>query len=296
MKFRKAILNLAIFGVASSWLESTSVYAFSLYDVEKFFFGSAPPEQLEYLPPKNVASVASNEKQIPPTVSAPNKADLGGFDFSDETLGETSQNIIPIVGNWIIGKDKDNFVLVVDGRNWSQGQPATNIADRARTIYGERYAEFLDNVKAYAYFPYSIINKVADFKEGTISVRFKGINGRIDQAAGIVFGLQPNGDYYVVRANALEDNLVLFQLKQGKRSSVKWIKDTPTPSNTWHDLKIEITGKTVKGFLNGKHYLTHELPSVSTGRIGLWSKADSVVYFDDLKINQETTAQPNAQN
>lgn len=204
--------------------------------------------------------------------------------FSDETPGAQPKSLTPAVGNWVIGQDKDNTVMVVDGRDWSSGQPAAGVADKARALYGERYAEFLDNVKAYAYFPYAVLDSVPDFKEGTISLRFKGIDGRIDQAAGILFNLQPNGDYLTVRANALEDNLVLFQFVKGKRSSVEWVRNTPTPSGEWHDLKVEVKGKTVKGYLDGKHYLTHELDEPVSGRIGLWSKADSVVYFDDLKI------------
>lgn len=206
------------------------------------------------------------------------------LDFTGETVGAQPKSLSPMVGNWVVVQDKDNTALAVDGRDWSEGQPAAGVADRARTLYGERYAEFLDNVKAYSYYPYAVLDAVPEFKEGTISVRFKGVDGRIDQAAGILFNLQPNGDYLTVRANALEDNLVLFKFAKGKRSSVAWIRDTPTPSGEWHDLKVEIKGKTVKGYLDGKLYLTHELPAVVSGRIGLWSKADSVVYFDDLKI------------
>jgi hypothetical protein len=79
---------------------------------------------------------------------------------------------------------------------------------RARSI-GDRYAEFLDRVQAYAYFPYTVAKDVADFRNGEISVRFEGISGRIDQGAGILFNLKTNGDYLTVRANPLENNLVL---------------------------------------------------------------------------------------
>jgi len=81
--------------------------------------------------------------------------------------------------------------------------------------------------------------------------------GRIDQGAGILFNLEPNGDYLLVRANALENNLVLFKYEKGKRSSVEWIRDTPTPSGQWQDLKVRISRAKVEGYLNGKLYLTH---------------------------------------
>ena len=123
---------------------------------------------------------------------------------------------------------------------------------------------------------------MADFRNGEISLRFKGISGRIDQGAGILFNLQPNGDYLTLRANPLENNLVLWKFEKGRRSSVKWIRDTPTPSRQWHDLKVRIDGAKVEAWLDGKRYLEHTLPEPVAGRIGLWSKADSHVYFDDF--------------
>jgi hypothetical protein len=97
--------------------------------------------------------------------------------------------------------------------------------ERAKTIYGERYAEFLDNVKEFAYFPYAVATECGDFQNGQITMRFKTIAGVIDQGAGILFNLKVNGDYLALRANPLENNLVLWTFEKGKRSSVKWIKD-----------------------------------------------------------------------
>jgi hypothetical protein len=205
-------------------------------------------------------------------------------EFSTDTVGADPQSFVSVVGIWRIEQEGGNKVLAVDGRQWKEGQAAAGIADKARALYGERYAEFLDRVQAYAYFPYAVAQDVQDFKNGEITVRFEGISGRIDQGAGILFNLKPNGDYLTVRANCLENNLVLWKFEQGKRSSVKWIRDTPTPSKQWHELKVRIAGTKVEGFLDGKRYLEHTLPAPVSGRIGLWSKADSHVYFDDFTV------------
>src|SRR5438876_11822527 len=197
------------------------------------------------------------------------------IDFSDETVGTEPKSFVSVVGVWRIESDGGNKVLVVDGRQWKEGQTAAGIADKARALYGDRYAEFLDRVQAYAYFPYVVAKDIPDFRDGEISVRFEGISGRIDQGAGILFNLKPNGDYLTVRANPLENNLVLWKFEKGKRSPVKWIRDTPTARRRWHDLKIRIAGSTVAGDLDGKLYLEHVLPERVSGRIGLWSKADS---------------------
>jgi hypothetical protein len=206
------------------------------------------------------------------------------LDFADETVGAESKSFVSVVGIWRIEAEGNNKVLVVDGRQWKEGQTSAGIADKARALYGDRYAEFLDRVQAYAYFPYTVAKDVADFRDGEISVRFEGISGRIDQGAGILFNLKPNGDYLTVRANPLENNLVLWKFEKGKRSSVKWIRNTPTATRQWHDLKIRIAGTKVEGYLNGKLYLEHTLPEPVSGRIGLWSKADSHVYFDDYTV------------
>jgi hypothetical protein len=126
------------------------------------------------------------------------------IDFSDETVGAEPKSFVGVVGVWRIETDGNNKVLVVDGRQWKEGQTAAGIADKARALYGDRYAEFLDRVQAYAYFPYAVAKDVDDFRDGEISVRFEGISGRIDQGAGILFNLKPNGDYLTVRANPLK--------------------------------------------------------------------------------------------
>ena len=204
--------------------------------------------------------------------------------FDNETVGAEPKSFAAAVGNWVIVEDAGNKGLSVNGTKWARGQTSAGLADKARALYGERYAEFLDNVQSYAYFPIAVMNDAADFKEGTITVRFKGVAGRIDQAAGILFNVQPNGDYLTLRANCLEDNLVLFKYERGSRSSVKWIRNTPTPSGQWHELKLVVTGKKVEGWLDGKLALNHDLAKPISGRVGLWSKADSVGYFDDFRV------------
>jgi len=216
---------------------------------------------------------------LPASAAQPNTVD-----FSDETVGAESKLLPGVVGIWQIETEGNNKVLAVDGRRWKEGQASAGLADKARALYGERYAEFLDRVQAYAYFPYAVFQGIADFHDGEITVRFEGISGRIDQGAGILFNLKPNGDYLTIRANALENNLVLWKFEKGKRSRVAWIRNTPTTTREWHDLKVRIAGTKVEGYLDGKLYLQQTLREPVTGRVGLWSKADSHVYFDDFTV------------
>src|SRR3954466_6246468 len=205
-------------------------------------------------------------------------------DFSNETIGADPKSFLSVVGIWRIEQEGPKKVLAVDGRQWKEGQSSAGVADKARALYGDRYAEFLDRVQAYAYFPYAVAKDVEDFRNGELGVRFEGISGRIDRGAGILFNLKPNGDYLTIRANPLENNLVLWKFEKGKRSSVKWIRNTPTPTRQWHDLKVRIVGTKVEGYLDGKLSLEHVLAEPVSGRVGLWSKADSHVYFDDFTV------------
>jgi len=206
------------------------------------------------------------------------------LDFSGETVGAEPKALVPVVGIWRIENDNGKNVLAVDGRQWKEGQSSAGIADKARALYGERYAEFLDRVQAYAYFPYAVVPGVENFTSGEITVRFEGLSGRIDQGAGILFNLKPNGDYLTIRANCLENNLVLWKFEKGKRSSVKWVRNTPTATRQWHELKVPVSVSKVEGYLDGKLYLEDALAQPVSGRIGLWSKADSHMYFADYTV------------
>jgi hypothetical protein len=148
-----------------------------------------------------------------PAFAAPLKVD-----FANEAPGAEPKALVPVVGVWRIENEGARKLLAVDGRQWKEGQSSAGIADKARALYGERYAEFLDRVQAYAYYPYVVAKDVDDFKNGEITVRFEGLSGRIDQGAGILFNLKPNGDYLTIRANCLENNLVLWKFEKGKRS------------------------------------------------------------------------------
>jgi hypothetical protein len=110
----------------------------------------------------------------------------------------------------------------------------------------------------------------------------------LTRGAGIAFDLKENGDYLVIRANALENNLVLFKYVKGKRTSVEWARNAPTATLQWHTLRVSVKGRRVQGLLNGKLYLEHDVETPVSGRVGVWSKADSVVMFDDFTVKALT--------
>jgi len=207
------------------------------------------------------------------------------IDLSKERAGGEPKSFLPVVGNWLIAEEEGKKVVLVDGRQWRKGQPAGGLAENARAIYGSRHEEFIDNVKAFAYYPYAVATAVENFQDGEISVRFRLLEGLLDQCAGILFNLKPNGDYWTVRFNDKEDNLVLWKFENGKRSFVKkGSRDVPLPMKTWHSIAIGTKGATVRASLDGEELLQYDLPAPISGKVGLWSKTDSVTEFSDYTV------------
>ncbi len=127
-------------------------------------------------------------------------------------------------------------------------------------------------------------------KDGFVEVKFKPVNGKEDQAGGIVFRFKDANNYYIVRANALEDNVVLYKTVDGKRSSLQvkgrtfgYGVDTKVPSRKWSKLRVEFRAGVFTVFFNGKALFEVEDETFKdAGAVGLWTKADSVTLFDDF--------------
>lgn len=141
------------------------------------------------------------------------------------------------------------------------------------------------------HFPLAIADD-GSFKDLDLSVRFKPISGREDQAAGLVFRFKEANNYYLVRANAMENNVVPFKVENGKRTSLPlkgddqaYGKKVDVPSQQWSTLRVVITGNLFEVFLNEqKLFEVEDETFKEAGKIGLWTKADSVTYFDDLRV------------
>lgn len=143
-------------------------------------------------------------------------------------------------------------------------------------------------------FPLAIYQKAA-FTDGAVSVRFKPMAGERDQAAGIVWRYKDPDNYYIVRANALENNVVLYKVEGGKRISLE-PKGTPSktygvkhkvPKQTWSALKVEFLGASFHVYFDEKKIMEVVDNTFSgAGKVGLWTKADSVTYFDDFRFEK----------
>jgi Domain of Unknown Function (DUF1080) len=140
-------------------------------------------------------------------------------------------------------------------------------------------------------FPLAVLSDVTA-ADVDLSVRFKPISGRVDQAAGLVWRYQSQDNYYIVRANALEDNVVLYKVEAGKRTDLPvkgegrtYGKKSEVPSGQWSTLRVVANGRLFEVYFNGsKLYEVDDATFSKAGKVGVWTKADSITQFDDLTV------------
>jgi hypothetical protein len=135
-------------------------------------------------------------------------------------------------------------------------------------------------------FPWCV-RKDASLADGHVEVKFKPLAGRQDQAGGVVWRWKDGDNYYVARANALENNVSLYYTQKGRRVTLRYV-DAPVPANTWHTLRVEFSGDRIRVALNGKLYLELDDAHIKgAGAVGVWTKADSVTAFDDFRYGAQ---------
>ena len=190
-------------------------------------------------------------------------------DFSDDTAGQppkgfefglTAKTGAP--GKWVIQAEGPNKYL-------AQTDPDST---RAR-------------------FPVAVLSAVSA-ADVDLSVRFKPVSGRVDQAAGLVWRYRDQDNYYIVRANALEDNIVLYKVEKGKRIDLPvkgegrtYGKKADVTAGQWSTLRVVAAGATFAVHFNGSQlYEVEDGTFTQAGKVGVWTKADSVTQFDDLTV------------
>ena len=183
------------------------------------------------------------------------------------------------------GASPQGWILTMTGK----GEPKW-------TVEAEATAPSKPNVlkqSGRATFPLAI-KRDTDIYNGFVEVKFKAVKGVEDRAAGVVWRAQDADNYYVVRANALENNVVLYKTIKGVRTSLAIVGrkggygvNTPVASGEWHVLRCDFSGTRFKVTYDGQSLFEVEDATIAhSGMIGLWTKADSVTLFDDLTYGE----------
>jgi hypothetical protein len=126
------------------------------------------------------------------------------------------------------------------------------------------------------------------FKDGFVEVKFKANSGKDDQAGGVIWRCKDKDNYYVARANALEDNVTIYHTVKGKRSEKKRIS-IKVASNQWHTLRVDFKENFFVVTFDGKKAFTWKDDTFKdAGKVGVWTKADSTTLFDDFSYGADT--------
>jgi hypothetical protein len=139
-----------------------------------------------------------------------------------------------------------------------------------------------------------LLKSGSNVRDGVVEVHFKAISGSEDRAAGLVWRAKDANNYYVVRANALENNVVLYKTVNGRRTSLDIVGrkggygvNVPVSANQWHVLRVEFAGSRFNVVFNGKSIFEVEDTTLTdAGMVGLWTKADSVTAFDGFAYDE----------
>jgi hypothetical protein len=196
---------------------------------------------------------AGRAQAAPPEIKVPDNLPVERVDFEDKGI----EGWTAVAGQWTVEE--------------MEGAPS------GRRVLVQRAIRNAYNVIAAPFGPYSDVD---------VSMKFKPISGREDASGGIVFRFV-DGKYYIVRANALEDNFRLYAYDRDRRQLATANVKAPA-LGYWHTVRVVAVGDHIQAWLNGTRYLDTRDSRFTSGRVGLWTKADSVTAFDDLAIRGVT--------
>jgi len=202
---------------------------------------------------------------------------IGGTLMADPAVAENA-TMINIVGA-PTGEAPPGFAF---GRT-GQGEPGEWRVVADPTPAGGKATAQTSKDKTDHRFPLAVYQPVST-KNVEVTLRFRPVAGTIDQAGGIAVRLATPDDYYVVRANALEDNINFYRVVKGRRSQIKGF-NAKVASGQWHTLGLRAEGDTFTVSFDGKPVFTAEDKTFAeAGKVALWTKADSVTHFDTIAI------------
>lgn len=187
-----------------------------------------------------------------------------------------------------VGKPPKGFSTALTGK----GEPGVWIVDVDKTSPTKEKVLAQTSMDKTGYrFPLCVYNGVSA-RDVEVSVRFKPLKGTEDQAAEVVWRYLDNDNYYIVRANAIENNVVLYKVEKGKRTDLPLVgkgrtygQKVTVPSGKWSSLKVVAKGAQFEVYLDGKMlFKVEDTTFTGSGMVGLWTKADSYTLFDDLSV------------
>jgi len=231
-----------------------------------------------------LAAVACEEAVVPipekvTATATPPATPAAGW-LSSEPVNSEPIMFSVLAGNWTVRTEGTEPVLRVDGTNWKVGTPPVALAAKASALFPSSAAAFEKRVLAGLQFPYGVARQYETLSDGELSVDFKLVGGESDQFASLLFGLGPDANHHAFRYNTKDGDTALWKVVEGKRERLHHGGvPVKVALGEWHTLRLRIAGTQLTGFVDDTQALTFTLPAPVTGKVGLWSKADSITDY-----------------
>lgn len=213
----------------------------------------------------------------------------GDYDFLVPADAGRPPNLYVQDGSWRLIRDDERDVCIQDGSGFGR-RIGQRLAGTLARLAGSRANTVLDGLAAAYYFPLAVAReRVA--APAALSVRVRPAGGRIDRAGGLAFAIRDIENYLVFRINALEQNAMLFEFRNGRRDV---LAEAPIElrSGLWYDLGVEFDQDGLRAQVDGHTVLDLPAQPVPPGFIGLWTKADSTTWFTSLTVDRDGQRQP----
>lgn len=211
--------------------------------------------------------------------------------ISNYTYAQQGQKII---GSEILGERKEYYFDDDKDGEFPQGfqSALTGKGEPGRWVVKKiEHAPTADNVVVQTKlddtdyrFPLLVLDG-SSYKDAMVFVRFRAISGKTGQAGGLVFRYKDSKNYYVLRADAKENNVRLYKMVDGNRRQIGG-KDLKVKSNEWHLLKVVYKGDKMQCFFNNAKVIEAADNTFDCGSVGLWTKSDSYTFFDDFVVQE----------
>ncbi len=218
-----------------------------------------------------------------PPIAIATSASAGAASTTPATTALSPASTAP-PGSWSFDADKTNappagfsFGLTGGGKEGHWEVIAAPVAPSGPNVLAQLDADPTDSR-----FPVAVVD-ASSFKDVKLAVSCKPISGRVDQGCGLVWRYRDANNYYLTRANALEDNVRLYCVKAGRRNQLaSW--SGKVASSVWHRLRVHARGDQVEVYFDEKKVIDAKDSTFGdAGKVGVWTKADSVIQFDELE-------------
>ena len=218
-----------------------------------------------------------------------NRFFAGSYDFLAPAEAGRPGNLYIREGSWRLMRDDGCDVCIQDGSGFGR-RLGMRMAGTLARLTGGRASVVLDNLAAAYYFPLAIARERIT-APASLGVRVRPVGGRIDRAGGIAFAIRDIENYLVFRINALEQNAILFEFKNGRREV---LAEAPLElrSGLWYELGVEFDDDGLRASVDGRTVLDLPAQPVPAGFVGLWTKADSTIWFAALTVDRHGQRQP----